>query len=90
MADDRGQMADDGCRMAGGRGRKANDEWQMADDECQVVEGELQVAGCELKMGDQQCEVEAGGCDEGQSSEPMTEGRGQLRSSRGIRFSACH
>src|SRR5208337_1567626 len=33
-----------------------------------------QVAGGELKMGDQQCEVEAGGCDQGQSSEPMTEG----------------
>ena len=74
VADDRGQMADDGWRMPDGRGRKANDEWQMADDECQVAEGELQVAGCELKMGDEQCEVEAGGCDEGQSSEPMTEG----------------
>ncbi len=37
----------------------ADDECQMADDECQVAEGELQVAG---------------GCDEGQSSEPMTEG----------------
>ena len=32
------------------------------------------MAGGELKMGDEQCEVEAGGCDEGQSSEPMTEG----------------
>jgi len=32
----------------------------MADDECQEAEGELQ--------------VEAGGCDEGPSSEPMTEG----------------
>jgi len=40
----------------------------MPDDECQVAEGELQVAG-----GD---EVEAGGCDEGQSSQPMTEGSG--------------
>ena len=67
VADDRGQMADDGCRIADGRGR-------MATDECQVAEGELQVAGGELKMGDEQCEVEAGGCDEGQSSEPMTEG----------------
>ena len=45
----------------------------MANDECQVAEGEPQVAGCELKMGDEQCGVEAGGCDEGQSSEPMTE-----------------
>ena len=45
----------------------------MANDECQVAEGELQVARCELTMGDQQCEVEAGGCDEGQSGEPMTE-----------------
>ena len=73
VADDRGQMADDGCQVADGRGRMANDEWQMADDECQVAEGELQVAGCELKMGDEQCEVEADGCDQGQSSEPMTE-----------------
>ena len=32
------------------------------------------MAGGELKMGDEQCEVEAGSCDEGQSSEPMTEG----------------
>ena len=74
MADDRGQMADDGCRMADGRGRMADDECQMADDELQVADGELQVAGGELKMGDEQCEVEAGGCDQGQSSEPMTEG----------------
>jgi len=74
VADDRGQMADDGCRMPDGRGRKAIDEWQMADDECQVADGKLQVARGELKMGDEQCEVEAGGCDEGQSSEPMTEG----------------
>ncbi len=36
--------------------------------------GDLQVAGGELKMEDDQCEVEAGGCDQGQSSEPMTEG----------------
>ena len=47
---------------------------QMASDGCQVAEGEPQVAGDELKMGDEQCEVEAGGCDQGQSSEPMTEG----------------
>jgi hypothetical protein len=60
--------------MPDGRGRKAIDEWQMADDECQVADGKLQVARGELKMGDEQCEVEAGGCDEGQSSEPMTEG----------------
>ena len=40
-----------------------------------VADGKLQVARGELKMGDEQCEVEAGGCDEGQSSEPkMTEG----------------
>jgi len=64
----------------------ADDEWQMADDECQVAEGERQVAGGELKMGDEPCEVEAGGCDEGQSSEPMTEGS----SGRGSRFSAPH
>ena len=71
--DDRGQMADDGCRTADGRGRMANDEWQLAHDECQVAEGELLVAGGELKMEDEQYEVEAGGCDQGQSSEPTTE-----------------
>ena len=32
------------------------------------------MAGGELKMGDERREVEAGGCAEGQSSEPMTEG----------------
>ena len=73
-ADGKCQVADDRGQMADGRGRMANNECQMADDECQVAEGELQVAGGELKMGDEQCEVEAGGCDEGQSSEPMTEG----------------
>ena len=30
--------------------------------------------GANLKMGDEQCEVQAGGCNEGQNSEPMTEG----------------
>ena len=59
--------------MPDDRGQMANDECQVAEGDFQVAEGELQVAGCELKMGDQQCEVEAGGCDEGQSSEPMTE-----------------
>src|SRR5271166_6251421 len=47
---------------------------QMANDECQAAEGEPQVAGGELKMGNEQCEVQAGGCNEGQNSEPMTEG----------------
>jgi len=60
-------MTDGGWRTTEGR-------WQMANDECQVAEGEPQVAGGELKMGDEQCEVQAGGCDEGRSSEPMTEG----------------
>ena len=46
----------------------------MANDECQVAEGEPQVAGGELKMGDEECEVQASGCNEGQKSEPMTEG----------------
>ena len=77
MANVRWRMTEGRWRMtdaeADGRGRMANDEWQVAHDECQVAEGELQVAGGELKMGDEQCEVEAGGCDEGQSSEPMTE-----------------
>ena len=69
-----GEKADGKCQVADDRGQMADDECQMAHDECQVAEGELQVAGGELKMGDEQCEVEAGGCDEGQSSEPMTEG----------------
>src|SRR5208337_109965 len=82
MADDECQMANEGgCRAADDKCQMADDEWQMANDECQVAEGELQaaegelqVAGGELKMGDEQCEVEAGGCDQAQSSEPMTEG----------------
>ncbi len=59
MADGKCQMADGKCQMADGKCQMAEDEWQMANDECQVAEGEPQ---------------EAGGCDEGQSSEPMTEG----------------
>ena len=62
------------AEKADGKCRVADDRGQMADDGCQVAEGDLQVAGFELKMGDEQCEVEAGGCDEGQSSKPMTEG----------------
>ncbi|MGZ3431226.1 MAG: hypothetical protein ACXWN0_05675 [Isosphaeraceae bacterium] len=62
-----GEKADGKCQVADDRG-------QMADDECQVAEGDLQVAGGKPKMGDEQREVQAGGCDEGQSSEPMTEG----------------
>ncbi len=61
-------------QMTNAKWQMANDECQVAEGELQVAEGELQVAGGELKMGDEQCEVEAGGCDEGQSSEPMTEG----------------
>jgi len=69
------QMANDGWQMANDGGCRAPDgKCQMANDECLVAEGELQVAGGALKMGDEQCEVEAGGCDEGQSREPMTEG----------------
>ena len=52
----------------------ADDRGQMANDECQAAEGEPQVAGGELKMGNEQCEVQARGCNEGQNSEPMTEG----------------
>ncbi len=62
-----GEKADGKCQMADDRG-------QMANDGCQVAEGEPQVAGCQLKMGDEQCEVQAGGCNEGQNSEPMTDG----------------
>ena len=69
-----GEKADGKCQVADDRGQMADDECQVAHDECQVAEGELQVAGGELKMGDERCEVEAGSCDDGQSSEPMTEG----------------
>ncbi|MGC1721348.1 MAG: hypothetical protein WA746_20365, partial [Isosphaeraceae bacterium] len=61
-----GEKADGKCQVA-------DDKRQMADDGCQVAEHELQVAGGELKMEDEQYEVEAGGCDQGQSSEPTTE-----------------
>jgi hypothetical protein len=60
---------------------------EKADDECQVEEGELQVAGGdpkspiqnpesprELQVAIEHYEVESGGCDEGQRSEPITEG----------------
>ncbi len=69
-----GEKADGKCQVADDRGQMADDECQVAHDECQVAGGELQVAGGELKMGDERCEVEAGSCDDGQSSEPMTEG----------------
>ena len=69
MADDR---ADGGCRMPDG-GWPSGCKMAGAHDECQVAEGELQVAEGELKMEDEQYEVEAGGCDQGQSSEPTTE-----------------
>ena len=62
-----GEKADGKCQVADDRG-------QMANDGCQVAEGEPQVAGGKLKMGDEQCEVQAGGCNEGQNSEPMTDG----------------
>ncbi|MGA2702751.1 MAG: hypothetical protein ABSH35_16870 [Isosphaeraceae bacterium] len=81
MRNGEAEKADGKCRMADGKCQMAEDEWQMANAECQMAEGELQaaegelqLAGGELKMGDEQCEVEASGCDEGQSSEPMTEG----------------
>ncbi len=57
-----------------GEGEKADGKCQVADDKRQMADDGCQVAGGELKMGDEQCEVEAGGCDERQSSEPMTEG----------------
>jgi len=57
-----GEKADGKCRMA-------DDKCQMADDECQREEGELQLAEGELQV-----EVEVGGCDEGESGEPMAEG----------------
>ena len=69
-----GEKADGKCQVADDRGQMADDECQLAHDECQVAEGELQVAGGELKMGDERCEVEVGSCNDGQSSEPMTEG----------------
>ena len=86
-ADGKCQVADDKCQVADDEWQKANDECQVAEGKLQVAGGEPkspiqnpksprepQVAGGELKTGDQQCEVEAGGCDQGQSGEPMTEG----------------
>ncbi len=61
-------MGKEEWRTTNAKWQMPNGGWQMANDECQVAGGELK------KMGDEQCEVEAGGCDEGQSSEPMTEG----------------
>jgi hypothetical protein len=56
----------------------ADDECQMADDECQMADDECQMAGSEPKSPipnpKSPRDVEAGGCDEGQSGEPMTEG----------------
>jgi hypothetical protein len=58
--------------MAENGGQMAENGGQMAENGGQMAEGELQ-------MADEQCEVEAGGCDEGQSSELTREaslGRG--------------
>ncbi len=59
-ADGKCRMANDECRMANDECRMANDEWQMAEDPAQKAEDGSRVA--------------EDGCDEGQSSEPMTEG----------------
>src|SRR5208337_5017621 len=67
-------MRNSECGLGNGEGGMAEGGCRAADDKCQMADDEWQVAGGELKMGDQQCEVEAGGCDQGQSSEPMTEG----------------
>ena len=60
-----------------GNGEKADGKCQMADDECQVAPGELQVAPGEPKSPIQNPksprDVETGDCEEGLSSEPMTE-----------------
>ena len=56
-----------------GNGEKADGKCQMADDECQVAPGELQVAGDKSQNPKSPREVETGGCEEGLSSEPMTE-----------------
>ena len=67
-------MRNSECGLGNGEGGMAEGGCRAADDKCQMADDEWQVAGGELKMGDEQCEVEAGGCDQGQSSEPMTEG----------------
>ncbi len=65
-----GEKADGKCQVADGK-------CQVADDECQVAPEELQGAPGEPKSPIQNPksprEVETGGCDERQSSEPMTE-----------------
>ena len=80
------EKADGKCQVADDEWQMADDEWQVPEGKLQVVGGEPkspiqnprsprepQVAGGELKMGDEQCEVHAGGCNEGQNSEPMIE-----------------
>src|SRR5208337_4063793 len=62
-----GEKADGKCQVADDRG-------QMADDGCRMPDGRGRKAIDEWQMADDECEVAAGGCDEGQSSEPMTEG----------------
>src|SRR5208337_3276188 len=47
---------------------------KMRKEEFGTGNGEGEKADGKPKMGDEQREVQAGGCDEGQSSEPMTEG----------------
>ena len=72
MGDGEGEMADGKSQMADGKCQRADGGGQMAENGGQMAEGELQ-------MADEQCEVEAGGCDEGQSSELTREtslGRG--------------
>ncbi len=66
------------CGMRNGKAGMADDKWQMADDECQMADDECQVAGGEPKSPIQNPksprEVGVGGCDVGESSEPMAEG----------------
>jgi hypothetical protein len=58
------RMIDTLCKV-----RKVEIGIENGEDGCQAAEGELQVA-------DEPCELEAGGCDEGQSSEPRANGDG--------------
>ncbi len=66
-----GEKADGKCQVADGKCQMADDECQEARASCQVAPGEPKSP---IRSPRSPREVETGGCDEGQSSEPMTEG----------------
>ena len=51
-----------------------NAEFGTGNEEEELAEGECPMANYECQVAEEQCEVEAGGCNEGQQSELMTDG----------------